>query len=397
MTSVHPAEPRHVRRTAPLRIAMVRTGGGPAAVDDETVVAEVGRRMADHGHDVTVYGARSDRSGPLDLPGVRLVPIPGPSSRRLSSIGRTALSAAHLAAEQRQDVVLLFGPAGAALIPLLRSRGAAVALRLGERDHQEASGSGAERRRRHAERVGVRRADVLIAGSRSAAEYYEDEFGAVTETIVDGCRILTATPSDRVEELGLEPGRFLLTAAGDEPEGDLDTVLEGHHRSDSTLPLVVVRAQRPGGRGADAVAAAARRDGRIRALDAPLEPRLIDQLFAHTAAYLHGRSDGNDRLRLLRAMGAGTAVVCRDVVTNREVGGTAGFYFSSPAELTRFVEDVERYPFRFRDIGELMRERARDRHDWDQVTESYEALAAKLARGWSTRGTSTGRRLRPGA
>jgi glycosyltransferase involved in cell wall biosynthesis len=92
-------------------------------------------------------------------------------------------------------------------------------------------------------------------------------------------------------------------------------------------------------------------------------------------------------------MGAGTAVLAWDVVFNREVAGTAGLYFSAPGELGRQVEEVERYPFRFRDIGELMQDRAHRRYDWDVVAEAYGALAAKLARGYSTRGISSGRRL----
>ena len=40
-----------------------------------------------------------------------------------------------------------------------------------------------------------------------------------------------------------------------------------------------------------------------------------------------------------------------------------------------------------------MQERARQRHDWDRVAEDYERLAAKLTKGFSTRGMSSGRRL----
>lgn len=42
-----------------------------------------------------------------------------------------------------------------------------------------------------------------------------------------------------------------------------------------------------------------------------------------------------------------------------------------------------------------MQERARTRHDWDAAAEAYAALAAKLSRGWSTRGMSTGGRIDP--
>jgi glycosyltransferase involved in cell wall biosynthesis len=91
-------------------------------------------------------------------------------------------------------------------------------------------------------------------------------------------------------------------------------------------------------------------------------------------------------------MGAGTSVLAWDVVFNREVAGTAGLYFDGEDQLARQFAEVERYSWRFQDIGDLMQERARANYDWDTVTEAYETLAAKLARGYSTRGISTGRR-----
>ncbi|HEY8282427.1 MAG TPA: glycosyl transferase, partial [Leifsonia sp.] len=172
----------------------------------------------------------------------------------------------------------------------------------------------------------------------------------------------------------------------------VDVIVEGFHRSDATLPLVVVGSAPYSATYTDGIGGLAARDARIRLLGGVWDQRLLDQLYAHALSYLHGHSVGGTNPSLLRAMGAGTAVLGWDVVFNREVAGTAGLYFSTPGEVTRQVEEVERYPFRFRDIGELMQERARKRYNWDSVAEDYEALAAKLARGYSTRGVSSGRR-----
>ncbi|MGN6427861.1 MAG: DUF1972 domain-containing protein, partial [Leifsonia sp.] len=275
----------------------------------------------------------------------------------------------------------------------LRSRGTAVALHVdGLEWKRDKWGKWGRRYYRMAEQFAVREADALIADARGIADYYDDEFGIPTELISYGCRILTNTPTDAIEDLGLVPGQFHLVVARFEPENHVDVIVEGYHRSNATMPLVVVGSAPYSAAYTDAIGAIAKRDPRIRLLGGVWDQRVLDQLYAHAASYVHGHSVGGTNPSLLRAMGAGTAIVGWDVVFNREVAGTAGSYFSSPAEVSRCIEEVERYPGRFRDIGELMQERARARYNWDSVTEAYEALAAKLARGYTTRGMSSGRR-----
>jgi glycosyltransferase involved in cell wall biosynthesis len=243
-----------------------------------------------------------------------------------------------------------------------------------------------------AEQIAVREADALIADAQGIADYYDDEFGIPTELISYGTRILRNTPTDAIEALGLVPGQFHLVVARFEPENHVDVIVRGYSRSDATLPLVVVGSAPYAAAYTDGIARVADADPRIRMLGGVFDQRVLDQLYAHALSYVHGHSVGGTNPSLLRAMGAATAVLAWDVVFNREVAGTAGLYFGDDEQLSRQFHEVERYAWRFQDIGDLMQERARVHYDWDAVTEAYEALAAKLARGYSTRGISSGRR-----
>jgi glycosyltransferase involved in cell wall biosynthesis len=279
-------------------------------------------------------------------------------------------------------------------VPMIRSRGTAVALHVdGLEWKRDKWGRFGRRYYRAAEQLAVREADALIADAKGIQDYYDDEFGVPTELIGYGTKIIDHSPSDLIEQLGLVPGNFHLAVARFEPENHIDVIVEGYHRSQSTLPLVVVGSAPYSAEYTRSIEQVAARDPRIRLLGGVWDQRLLDQLYTHALSYLHGHSVGGTNPSLLRAMGAGTAVVAWDVVFNREVAGTAGSYFSTPAQLARQVEEVERYAFRFRDLGELMQERAKALYDWDVVTEQYEALAAKLARGYSIRGISSGRRV----
>jgi glycosyltransferase involved in cell wall biosynthesis len=378
----------------PLRIAMLGTRGVPAAYGGfETAVEEIGQRLAQQGHRITVYGRTTGRDARREHLGMRLVNLPALRSKSFETLSHTAVSTAHFTGARRQDVAFVFNAANAPFVPMIRSRGTAVAVHVdGLEWKRDKWGPWGRRYYRMAEQFAVREADALIADAQGIADYYDDEFAIPTELITYGAKILRNTPSDAIEAIGLVPGQFHLVVARFEPENHVDVIVDGYRRSGARLPLIVVGSAPYSARYIDSIGEAAAADPRIRLLGAVWDQRLLDQLYSHALSYVHGHSVGGTNPSLLRAMGAGTAVVGWDVVFNREVAGTAGLYFSSAAQLAAQLEEVERYAFRFKDIGELMQERARKHYNWDSVTEAYEALAAKLARGYSTRGMSSGRR-----
>ena len=90
--------------------------------------------------------------------------------------------------------------------------------------------------------------------------------------------------------------------------------------------------------------------------------------------YLHGHSVGGTNPSLLRAIGAGAAVIAFDVDFNREVLGGAGRYFATADDVAALVDDAEAEPRRIRAAGKRAREWPRG-YDWDDVAAGYEELA----------------------
>ena len=132
-------------------------------------------------------------------------------------------------------------------------------------------------------------------------------------------------------------------------------------------------------------------DARVRMVGGIWDQGQLDQLYAHAVSYLHGHSVGGTNPSLLRAMGAGTAVIAWDVVFNREVLGVNGAFFTDSSGLAAQVEDAELSPHRTAEIGEALQGRARMLYNWDDVTSGYENLAQRLVSGYSTHGLSEGR------
>ncbi|MCW2685060.1 MAG: hypothetical protein JWP33_2973 [Blastococcus sp.] len=375
-----------------MRIALLGTRGVPARYGGfETAVEEVGRRLADRGHRVVVYCRTAGERGPRAKKylGMDLVHLPAARKRSLETLSHTALSVGHLLAH-RPDAAVVFNAANAPLLPALRAARIPVATHVDGLEWKRAKwGPVGQRYYRVAESMAVRWSDALIADAEGIADYYRTEFGAPTTLLTYGAPLIDPG-SDRLAELGLTPGGYLLAVARFEPENHVDVIVEGYTRSTATKPLVVVGSAPYSDAYTARVHAAA--DGRVRFLGGVWDQEQLDQLYAHSYAYLHGHSVGGTNPSLLRAIGAGAAVLAYDVDFNREVAGDAGRYFISPADVAAQVNAAEAEPRRIRSAGRRARELAKN-YDWDDVAVGYEELALELAgRRFPTR-RPTGRRL----
>jgi glycosyltransferase involved in cell wall biosynthesis len=378
-----------------LRIAMIGTRGVPAAYGGfETAVEEIGRRLVHRGHEVTVYCRSQGRRTPLPRQhlGMDLVHLPAIRNKSTETLSHTALSVTHAILQRRPDAAYVFNAANAPFVPWLRLRQIPTAVHVDGLEWQRGKwGPAGKRYYRWAEEFCVRQADALIADAQGIVDYYASEFAVPTELITYGSRILRNAPSDRLAELGLRPGQYHLVVARFEPENHVDVILEGYLRSTASFPLVVVGSAPYAAAYTNRIAERAASDPRIRVLGALWDQVQLDQLYAHAVTYLHGHSVGGTNPSLLRAMGAGTAVIAWNVVFNREVLGNGGVFFDSASSLAPLIEDAELAPHHTSELGSALQCRAEQRHDWERVTDGYEALALRLREGYSTRGTSTGR------
>jgi glycosyltransferase involved in cell wall biosynthesis len=378
-----------------LRIALIGTRGVPAAYGGfETAVEEIGSRLVDRGHAVTVYcraAGTGHEPASIEHLGMRLVHLPALHLKACETLTHTALSVAHATTHRRPDAAFVFNAANAPFVPLLRHRGIPTTVHVdGLEWKRDKWGGTARRYYRWAEQLAVKSADALIADAQGIVDYYRDEFAIPTELITYGTRVLHDPPSTRLAELGLSPNGYHLAVARFEPENHVDVIIEGFLRSSSRLPLVVVGSAPYAGLHGRRIAALAA-DPRVRLLGGLWDQEQLDQLYAHSVSYLHGHSVGGTNPSLLRAMGARTAAIAWDVVFNREVLGVYGAYFRDSAGLASLIEDAEFNPHHTMEVGIALQRRAGVLYNWGHVTDGYEDLARRLVAGFSTQGVSAGR------
>jgi len=377
-----PSEQTSATRT--LEIAMIGTRGVPASYGGfETAVEEIGRRLVERGHGVTVY-TRGSESRAREHLGMKVVHLPALRVKQLETLSHTGLSALHAVFGRRPDAAFVFNAANSPFLPALRARRIPTALHMDGLEWKRSKwGPRGQAYYRWAEEFGVRTADALIADAPGISDYYDREFGVPTELIRYGAPILDDAPVEGVRALGLTSGEYHLVVARFEPENHVLEIVEGYRASSATRPLVVVGSAPYAAEYTERIRAAAGDDARIRFLGGVFDQDLLDALYFHAFTYVHGHSVGGTNPSLLRAMGAGTAVVAYDVGFNHETLAEQGLFFADPAEAAIHFTTLERDAAAAVTMGRLVRERASAAFRWDGVANEYEDLAMRLALGES--------------
>jgi len=347
-----------------VKLAIIGTRGVPANYGGfETFAEELGARLAARGHQVTVYGRRGFIDPKLgDYRGMQLVVLPALRSKHLETVSHTFVAALH-AARRGFDVVLMCNAANAPFVRILQLAGVPVALNV----------DGLERKRRKwgfagrsyyrlGECLAARLPDALITDAEVIHRYY---------------RLEPPEDSDRLDELGLEPGEYLLYVSRFEPENNPDRVVEAYRRVEGTRPLVMVGGA-PYARGLTRRVAELA-DERVL-LPGPIYGEGYRQLLFNCRAYVHATEVGGTHPALVEAMGAGRPVLYYDTPENREVAGDVGlrFNFEGDNNLDNVIGGVIDDEEKLLEMGRRSRNRVDERYRWSDVADSYERVLEGL-------------------
>ncbi len=362
-----------------MKLAILGTRGVPACYGGfETLAEELGRRLVERGHEVTVYG----RTGFVDRAlsahrGVRVVVLPAIRTKHLETLSHTALSVAH-ASRRRFDAVLLCNAANAPLIVVLKAAGIPVALNVDGLERKRRKWGAAGRAYyRLCERLATVLPNALVTDAAVIQRYYRRYYGASSRMIPYGGDLEPPTGRDALERLGLEPGQYLLYVSRFEPENNPDRVAAAYRRVNGQRRLVMVG-------GAPYAPGLARRvrelaDERVL-LPGPIYGDGYRQLLFGCRAYIHATEVGGTHPALVEAMGAGRAVLYYDTPENREVAGGAGlgFRFDGADALERVLATVMEDETLLAEMGARSVARVAERYSWSRVTDAYEELLGEL-------------------
>ena len=359
---------------------MLGTRGVPARYGGfETAVEEIGARLVEFGHDVTVY-SRNPGQSLTEFRGMRVINLPAIHHRFAETFSHTAISSVHAIALGRPDVAVVLNSGNAPFVRPLRLAGIPTVAHMDglEARREKWRGAGAKYFR-WAERKAVIWADRVIADSVEIGRIIDSEFHRRATYIPYGAEVFEPS-SERLGELGLIRRDYHLVVARFEPENHVLEIVQAYRMSDETRPVVVVGSSPYSQWYVNKVNEAAAGDSRVRLVGGIYDQELLNQLYGNCRTYVHGHSVGGTNPSLLRAMGAGAPVMAFDCAFNREVLAGKALWWSSIEQLSEHFDeiahsesgdDVDKV---LREFSRLGQDRVAHTYSWDSVTRDYERV-----------------------
>jgi glycosyltransferase involved in cell wall biosynthesis len=365
-----------------LRIALAGTRGVPARYSGfETCAEQLGARLVQRGHDVTVY-CRAHYSPFPDrvYRGMRRITLPTLRHKYFDTIVHAGLSTAD-ALTRRFDVVLYFIAGNSPLVWIPRIVGTRTVLNVDGLDwRREKWPPVAKQYLQIAERLATRLPNACVTDSHVVQAYYRERFQHDPIYIPYGSELDRRPPGETLARLGLTPGRYVLFVGRLVAENCVDHLVDAFPMVRTDFKCVVV-----GG--------ASYADDYIRLLHekAAADPRIIltgylfgeayQELGSNAGVFVETSGVGGTHPALVEAMAFDRCVVVHDTPENLETIGEAGRSYAGAGgarALAPVLQDLVNRADLRAELASAAGRRAREHYTWQAVTDAYERLFHRL-------------------
>lgn len=370
------------RREEGVSIAFLGCRGVPARYSGfETLVEELGARLALRGHAVTVYNrSHLYPERPATYRGMRIAYLPSIQTKSLETITHTLLAVIH-AAVRKFDVVYLCGVGNSVLAGILKLAGSRVIVNVDGDDFRRQKWHPFARWwLKQSEKWATQFSNVVIADNQTVVARYRRDYGFQTTYLSYGAPERPGkTGGETLRRLGLKPGEYVLYAGRLTPENRPDLLIRAYEMVGGDWPCVIV-----GGAGYETeYEAELKKMAKKRILLAgPIYGEGYQELSFHCGIFVLPGMVEATRLVLLDQMGFGNVIVYQDCAATREVIGKAGEPFgpvNAEHSLAAKLNELIPNPVERQRLREAALDRARNHYNWERVTDEYEKILERLS------------------
>lgn len=365
-----------------MKIALIGTRGVPANYGGfETCVEELGKRLVERGHEVTVYCRHSYyQERPETYLGMKLVYLPNMKRKALDTLSHSFLSVLH-AAFQSFDVLMVFNAANSPVLFLPRLLGKKIAINTDGLEWKRGKwGSVARQYYKMSEWLATRLANRIVADSTGISDYYAATYQVPSTNIAYGAQLSTSKNPALLDKLGLTPGGYFLQITRFEPENNPLLTIKAYRKLQTEKKLVLVGGVPYPSDYSRSIAVEA--DQRVILPGFIYDKDLLNELWCNCFAYVHGNEVGGTNPALLQTMGSGCFTIAVDVPFSHDVLQDSGIFFrKSPDDLAAKMRWALDNAGRLETFKTKASQRIAAEYTWDKVTDGYEELFQQLISG----------------
>jgi glycosyltransferase involved in cell wall biosynthesis len=365
-----------------MKIAFLGTRGIPASYSGfETCVEQLGQRLVQRGHSVTVYC----RSHHITYEGthykrMRLVKLPTVANKYLDTIVHSLISSLH-ALTQGYDIALYFIAGNSPITWIPRLVGTKTILNVDGLDwKREKWPVFAKKYIKFAECLATKLPNAYVTDSRVIQAYYRNRFGSEPPYIPYGSEVEILPPGETLSRFGLEPHRYILFVGRLVPENCAHHLTEAFRSLNTDLKCVIVGDAPYAERYISSLKERASSDPRI-VFTGYVFGKGYYELGSNAYIFVETSGVGGTHPALIEAMAFGNCVVVHNTPENLETIVDAGFAYDGTIgaeSLYTMLQHLLDNPALVEKYRHLAQWHAQTHYSWEAVTDAYERLFYQL-------------------
>ncbi len=365
-----------------MKIALLGTRGVPASYSGfETCVEQLGQRLVQRGHEVTVY-CRSHHityEG-TEYKGMRLIMLPTIANKYLDTIIHSFISSIH-ALPERYDIALYFIAGNSPVTWIPRLVGTKSILNVDGLDwKREKWPTFAKKYIQFAEYLATKLPTDYITDSQVVQDYYLDRFNSMSSCIPYGSEVEILPAGETLKKFGLQSGKYILFVGRLVPENCVDHLVDAFRELDTDFKCVIVGDSAYSQEYISMLKERAKGDPRI-IFTGYIFGKGYHELGSNASVFVESSGVGGTHPALIEAMAFGNCVVVNNTPENLETIGNAGFAYvgnNGAADLKGVLQSLLDDPDLINRYGLLAQQHAKVHYTWDAVTEEYEQLFQRV-------------------
>ena len=369
-----------------MKIALLGTRGIPASYSGfETCVEQLGQRLVERGHEVTVYCRSHHITYPgSEYKGMHLMKLPTIANKYLDTIVHSFLSSVH-ALFQRYDIALYFIAGNSPVTWIPRLVGAKTILNVDGLDwRREKWPALAKKYIQFAEYLATILPTEYLTDSRHVQKYYKERFIDEPAYIPYGSDVDILPPGDTLAQYDLEPRKYILFVGRLVPENCVHHLVEAFRGIDTDLKCVVVGDAPYAEEYKASLKKLAGDDERI-IFAGYIFGKGYQELGSNAYIFIESSGVGGTHPALVEAMAFGNCVVVNNTPENLETIGAdnAGLAYDGQVGASSLKAVLERLIDNPNTVASYCKKSynyAKVHYSWDSVTDEYERLFYRVLR-----------------
>lgn len=365
-----------------MKIAIIGSRGFPGFnAGVEKSLEELCPRLADRGHEITLYCSSQVATTETYYKNTRLKRMPAIPSKHFETISRTVISALH-ALFGRYDIVHFhsIGPALASWIARFFC-GSKVVVTVHGLDWQRAKwGRAARVSLQIGEQASILFPNRTIVVSKHLKRYYEDRYKKNVSYIPNGVNICEPLAANLIRQKWFLVSKgYILFVSRLVPEKECHTLIQAFRNVETDKKLVIAGASWHSDDYVEDLKKQAMGDPRI-IFTGWAEGDLLNELYSNAYLYCLPSTIEGLSLALLEAMSFGLCSLVSDIPENTDVIQRNGRAFKTGdvGDLTRKLQELIDHPEEVLSLGVDAKEAVQNEYSWERNCEDLEQAYLEL-------------------